>query len=191
MINRKQFLQRIGLASGFMFMSPALLLQSCTYIPRIRTGLSDQDIPLLDEIGETILPSTDACPGAKAAEIGTYMITMVQDCFEPEEKNIFIEGLNILDQDCAKTYNKAFEQLKPAQKLERMQSLQEEALVLALEQEEMPEKLPHYFDLFKRLTVSGYITSEIGMTQAREYRPVPGGYSGCLDYGRGQKPWAT
>jgi len=49
----------------------------------------------------------------------------------------------------------------------------------------------HFFELFKDLTISGYFTSEIGATQARQYQAVPGKYQGCIPYKKGDKPWAT
>ena len=53
---------------------------------------SDADISLLDEIAETILPTTKT-PGAKAAKVGQFMTVMVNDCYEAPDQKIFHEGL--------------------------------------------------------------------------------------------------
>ncbi len=189
-MERKQFLQGMAyLGGGIALLSPTLLLQGCTYEPRKRTDLSTVDIPFLDEIGETILPTTQESPGAKSAAIGQYMVTMVNDCLEMEEQRIFLEGLNHLDAHCAAQYKKSFIDLDSETRLKIIRGLQEEAMEYAIKNEGS-EKLvpPHYFDLFKGLTISGYFSSEIGMTIAREYIPVPGKYIGCVSIGANRKP---
>ncbi|MCZ2459027.1 MAG: gluconate 2-dehydrogenase subunit 3 family protein, partial [Chitinophagales bacterium] len=54
----------------------------------------------------------------------------------------------------------------------------------SFKQEEIP---PYYFTMMKQLTLWGYFTSEIGMTQALKYVPVPGRFDGCIDYKKGDK----
>ncbi|MBC7890100.1 MAG: gluconate 2-dehydrogenase subunit 3 family protein, partial [Ferruginibacter sp.] len=49
----------------------------------------------------------------------------------------------------------------------------------------------HYFAMLKRLTISGYFTSEIGATQALNYEAIPGKFEGCIAFKKGDKPWAT
>ncbi len=43
----------------------------------------------------------------------------------------------------------------------------------------------------KALRLSGYFSSEIGMTQARNYIPLPRKFEVCISYQQGDKPWAT
>ncbi len=190
-MKRNVFLKRVSLLGSGTFLIPAGLLSSCTYTAKIRTGLTTNDIPLLDEIGETIIPSTGGTLGAKASNIGAYMILMVADCFKPEDQHIFVDGLNDLDQHCAVKYNRSFLDLKTTQKLELLEQIQLEAIAFGTEQEGIEKLIPHYFDLFKSLTISGYFTSEIGATQARNYLPVPGKFEACIPYQEGGRPWAT
>lgn len=190
-MKRRTFLHRLSLLGGGALLIPSGLLQSCKYVPKIRTELTIADIPLLDEIGETIIPATMESPGAKAAKIGEYMVLMVKDCLDPEEQTIFLNGLNELDERCAQMHESSFLDLDASQKLELMQQMQAKAIEFDLKQEGMEEPLPHYFDLFKNLTISGYFTSEIGATQARRYQPLPGRYKACIPYKRGDRPWAT
>ena len=189
-MNRKDFIQRAALFGGTAMVLPVGILQSCEYTAKLRTTISDADIPLFDEIGETILPVTPESPGAKEAKIGAYMVLMINDCFVKEDQDIVLNGLNILDNYCAKQYNDSFKNLTAEQKLNVMEGLQEEATALALEQEGAEEPVLHYFDHLKRLTISGYFSSEIGMTIAREYLPVPGKYVADFPYKKGDKVWA-
>ena len=55
-------------------------------------GFTDADRALLDEIGETIVPTTDI-PGAKAVGIGAFMTMMVTDCYNDGQYAAFVEGL--------------------------------------------------------------------------------------------------
>jgi hypothetical protein len=48
----------------------------------------------------------------------------------------------------------------------------------------------HYFRMMKELTMLGYFTSEIGMTQAQRYAETPGRYDPCVPYKPGDKAWA-
>ncbi len=40
---------------------------------------------------------------------------------------------------------------------------------------------PHFFDTIKELTLFGYYTSEIGMTEELGWRMLPGSFDGCVD----------
>ncbi|OWW24499.1 hypothetical protein B4Q04_14375 [Zobellia sp. OII3] len=189
-MQRKDFLKGISVMGGVALISPLTILQSCDYVPKVRVQLTNDDISILDYLGETIIPTTDKSQGAKAAEIGKYMVLMVNDCFEPEEKEIFIGGLNSLDQICAVDFNKSFVDLSKDQRLNLLTGLQDEAIEFKLKQKGQKKVLPHYFDLLKSLTISGYFSSKVGMTQAREYLPLPGSYASCMEIGEGQKVWA-
>jgi hypothetical protein len=44
--------------------------------------------------------------------------------------------------------------------------------------------------MMKELTMLGYFTSEIGMTQAQRYIESPGRFDPCVPYTAGEKSWA-
>ena len=48
---------------------------------------------------------------------------------------------------------------------------------------------PHFYTMFKQLTIWGYFTSEIGQTKALRYNPIPGGFNGIVDYKPGDRAW--
>ncbi|HMB61495.1 MAG TPA: gluconate 2-dehydrogenase subunit 3 family protein [Eudoraea sp.] len=191
-MKRKSFLNRLALASGGTVFLPSLgLLQGCEYVPAVRTDLDHSDLSFLNEIAETILPATPSSPGAKEAKVGHYMLSIFRDCMVREEQAVFLEGLNQLDARSAIAFEASFMDAQPREKLEILQALQAEAISYNLALEGVDHPLPHYFDLFKSLTISGYFTSETGMTIARSYLPLPGKYEACIPYTSGDKPWAT
>jgi hypothetical protein len=47
----------------------------------------------------------------------------------------------------------------------------------------------HWFSVVRGLALQSYFTSEIGMTKARRYIPVPGRWVGCMPLEPGQPAW--
>lgn len=190
-MKRKTFINRLALGSGSLIILPSIgILQGCEYKPVFRNSLTDADIPFLDELAETILPNTESLPGAKEANVGTYIQLMYNDCMAAEDQAIFLAGLNELDNRSAEVFSGSFLKADALQKLQLLETVQAEATAHNLKQEDMKEPIPHYFDILKNLTISGYFSSEIGMTEARNYLPVPGKFEACIPYNQEDKPWA-
>ena len=141
---------------------------------------SAQDVVLLDEVAETILPETKT-PGAKAAHVGAFMALMVTDSYEDREQQIFRAGMRQLEQA-------SFLAAKPAQRLALLERLDREQK--AYMDGKADDRPAHYFRLMKELTLLGYFTSEIGCTQAQRYRETPGRFDPCVPYTPGETAWA-
>ena len=138
-----------------------------------------QDIALLDEVGDTILPETKT-PGAKAAHVGAFMALMVTDTYEERNQSVFREGIKQLA---------GFMELTPAQRLAKLEQLDREAKsYMDTRAQGAP---PHFFRLMKELTMLGYFTSEIGVTQAQRYRESPGSFDPCVPYTPGETAWSA
>ncbi len=191
-MKRKTFISRLALGSGGAVLLPAAsLMQGCQYVPQRRTVLTEADIPLLDELAETILPATQGVPGARGARVGEYLLLMYKDCMETEDQVLFLNGINEIDSRSALAFSSSFQDAGAVQQLELLEALQGEAIAHRLKLKQIVQPVPHYFDLLKNLTISGYFTSKIGMTQARNYLPVPGKFEACISYKQGGRPWAT
>src|SRR5690606_40066115 len=95
-MKRREALKSMVLMMGGAMVGSTAILTGCAPEDRIE-GLefSERDIAFLDEIGETIIPTTDT-PGAKATEIGAFMVVMVKDTYNKEQQEIFVDGLNTL-----------------------------------------------------------------------------------------------
>lgn len=187
-MDRREAIQQIGLLLGGTVIS-AELLSSCTStVKDTSTLVGSEHIPLLNEIGETILPTTEKSPGAKAADIGSFMLLMIQDCYRPENQQAFYAGVGQVDEASTLKYGKGFMQLNASQREELL-------LEIDKEQEEYMRKKkrdepPHYFRMMKELTLLGYFTSEVGCTKALRYVPIPGRYDGEIPYKKGDRAWA-
>lgn len=179
-MQRREALRCLGALSATIVLSTSGLLSACSTKQKQRNSLSATDVLLLDEIGETILPSIRDLPGAKAAAIGLYMLTTVNDCYSLKDKAIFIAGIDGLENDCKQRYSKSFVALGPEQKM---------ALLSQIDAQARTAK-DHYFTLLRKLTIDGYVTSEPGATKALRYLPVPGQFKN-IPYKHGDKRWAT
>ena len=145
----------------------------------------------LDEIAETILPRTKT-PGAKDAGAGAFMATFVSDCYTARQQATFRAGLADID----KRAGGRFVSLAPQARTELLRALDAEARKHAVEvtetgTAEAGEPMPHYFTMFKQLTIFGFFTSKVGATEVLRYVAVPGRYDGDLAYVPGTPAWGT
>jgi hypothetical protein len=201
-MNRRDALARVAIIMGGTIIGADYFLTSCSSPTKEKATatntkqapakeesfLTPDQVNFLDEVGETILPTTKT-PGAKAAHVGQFMAVMVRDCYEPNDQKVFLQGIAQLDADSKKKTGKAFLESTPAERTAFLTALDKEQQAYSATQ---PKDAPnHYFRMMKQLTLLGYFTSEVGATQALRYLPVPGRYDGCVPYKKGDKAWAT
>ncbi len=183
-MNRRKALILTSTIVGGTIIGSDFFLSGCTPKEKDRRLFSDADVFLLDEVGETILPESNRSPGAKAAKIGQFMVTIVSDCYDEKEQEIFKIGIDTLQQMANNTYAKDFLKLDLNQRHELL-------VLLDNKTKSLPEgEPPHFFAMMKQLTIWGYFTSEPGITKALRYIPVPGDFKGCIPYNKGDKAWA-
>ncbi len=94
-MNRRDALERVALIMGGTIIGGAAFLQGCksTDTKGAAFSLTKEQIAFLDEVAETIIPTTNT-PGAKAAKVGEFMHTMVKDCYVAADQQIFVETKN-------------------------------------------------------------------------------------------------
>jgi hypothetical protein len=192
-MNRRDALNRVALILGGTVVGGAAFLEGCRQADKaaaVAAGfpLSAETIAFLDEVAETIIPTTNT-PGAKAAKVGAFMNIMVADCYDEKDQKVFTEGISALDKVCEKAHGHGFMKASPEQRKEILTALDKEAKDYNAKKKDGDPN--HYFALMKQLTLLGYFTSEIGATQALRYVAVPGRYEGCIPYKKGDRAWAT
>jgi hypothetical protein len=188
-MDRREAITRVGLLLGGTVIGAEFFLSGCQPASRIDTDdlFDEETIAFLNEVGETILPKTST-PGAKAANVGSFMALMVRDCYKKEDQETFKKGLKELDEASIKKNGKRFTEADATQRTDLLVQLDKEQKDYnKTKKEEAPN---HYFTMLKQLTLLGYFTSEIGCTQALRYVPVPGKYVGDYPYMKGDKAWA-
>ena len=186
-MNRREAVQHITLLLGGTIAGSTFFLAGCKSESGKKLAFAPDDAAYLDEIADTILPDTKT-PGAKAAKVGSFMIVMVNDCYDEKDQKTFLDGMQKLNDLSKKTYNKSFVESSTQQRHDLLVQLDKEQKdYMKNKKKEDPS---HYFRLMKELTLLGYFTSEIGCTQARRYVEVPGRFDGCIPYKKGDKAWA-
>lgn len=143
-------------------------------------SFSASDHALLNEIADTIIPSTPDSGGAKDANIAAFMEEIVRDFYTESERAAFMSGLSQLQILSRST--------SAGRDFEALSANERHALLLKFEK---PNPTPEYFRMVKQLTVWGYFSSEIGSKQALNYLPVPGRYEACVTIDQATtKAWA-
>jgi hypothetical protein len=182
-MNRREALARTGALFGATIIGGQVFLSGCGPNENPLEELDERAVSLMDEIGETILPSTTSSPGAKAARIGAFMKTIVTDCYSKEERTAFLEGLRTIQKTASDKFDQSFMDLSAADKYNLIEQFDKEA-------KNQKENSPaHFFTMLNQLTVWGYFSSEPGATKALRYVPIPGRYDGCIDYKEGEGAW--
>jgi hypothetical protein len=201
-ISRREVILRVSaLLGGAAFVGGSGLLAAVEKAALASDGapgsFTADDIALLDEIAETILPATKT-PGAKAAKTGAFMARMVTDCYSAAEQQIFRDGMRQLNDRSRNANNASFMEATPQQRLVVLTTLdQEQKRVMDAREMKTGEaaadvKQPaHYFRMMKELALLGYFTSEVGCTEALRYVEVPGRFDPCIPYSPGQPAWAA
>jgi hypothetical protein len=201
-MERRELLKMIALLTGGAVAGGEVFLSGCKNPSSGKISFSEKTIALLDEIGETILPRTKT-PGAKDAQIGKFMQTIVTDCYYPADQKIFMDGVEVLKKATDEKFNKDFIDCTTEQKTEIVKQFDAEAKeygikksaydteknnktkgTLQYRKDEMPN---HWFSLIKQLTMWGFFTSKPGATEALRYVAVPGKYVGDIPYKKGDR----
>lgn len=207
-MERRELLKMIAILTGGAVVGGEIFLTGCNAGGTSATGFSPENIALLDEVGETIIPATDT-PGAKAAKIGEFMKVMVTDCYTDAQQKVFADGLNGFNDACKKLNGKTFMDCSAEQRKAFLVSLEKEAKEYNKQRDEKDKPAKekaqkemdpnyvsspsHYYTMMKQLTLWGVFSSEIGAKQILRWDPklpVPGKYIGDLPYKKGDKAWA-
>jgi glucoside 3-dehydrogenase (cytochrome c) hitch-hiker subunit len=124
------------------------------------------DQALMEEIADTLLPTTAGSPGAKAAGTGAAMNLILSDCYKAADQRAVSEGL-------ARFRANNFLGLSRADRETFVRSVGSQA----------------WFAPVRDLALGAYFSSETGMTKALRYVRVPGKYVGCMPLALGQPAW--
>jgi len=201
-MTRREALYSVSLMFGGTIVGAQLFLEGCSSPAEkaVAGFFTADEVRLLDEVGDTIIPDSADSPGAKAAKIGEFMQTIVADCYPADEQDSFRKGIADLQARSQTDYQKGFLELSPEDRKTLLTAIDAEAQAYdetlaekntaRLVDERLRPLPPHYLTMMKQLTLWGYFTSEVGATKALRYLEVPGRYDGCAPYEPGEKAWA-
>lgn len=191
-MNRREAISAVSFLVGGTVIGAQGFLSGCgskTSAPGANYLLTDDQIAFLDEVGETILPTTASSPGASAAKVGAFMDIMLKDCYSSTDQKILMDGIASLDQAAEVKFDKVFMKLTPEEKHALLLQVDGEASKYK-ETRKDGEPETHYYTMMKQLTLLGYFSSEIGATKALRHVAVPGRWEACIPLEPGQKAWS-
>jgi hypothetical protein len=214
-MNRREAIRNAALLTASAYFASTGVLAACRAEPGTRIAgrvLSAEDQTLIEEIADTLLPTTAASPGAKAAGVGATINLVLSDCYDRAAQDRVVAGLESFRRGCRSAKGADFTALARADREAFVRDVDKEsraqadaaeaAAATASDVAKIPSaspadrdsarvaRVPHYFALIRELALGAYFSSEIGMTKARRYIRVPGHYTGCMALEPGQPAWA-
>jgi hypothetical protein len=144
---------------------------------------------------DLMIPATDT-PGAKTARVNEFIDVILTSWATPAERDRFLTGLAGVDTLSGTLFAKKFVEASAEQQTALLRSLDD-----GVDWAHNPDVNDDYdgaidydarlrgefFRVFKTLTLHGYYTSEIGLTQELKQEIIPGAQHGCVPIPAGKK----
>jgi hypothetical protein len=127
---------------------------------------------------DVVIPPTDT-PGAAAAGVHRFIDAMLADWANEGSRDLMIRAIEDIDARATEAHDRSFVEVGDDQQLALLEKIDREVY-------DGTESQPP-FGMFKRLTIFGYYTSEIGASVELRFDPIPGPSPGCVpleDVGR-------
>jgi gluconate 2-dehydrogenase gamma chain len=179
MQQRRAVLKRVAWMLGGAVSAPAALaiLQGCTaretppgvtWTPKL---LDATQAGLISALADVIIPKTDTS-GALDAGVPAFIDSIMADVYPKDAQDRFKAGIDEFDA-LAKASGKRFLDQDAAQRTATVRQSIESALTG--EHEHKP-----FILVARELTLLGFYTSKVGITENMEYVSVPTAYHGCV-----------
>ena len=133
---------------------------------------------LVEELSETIIPADSHSGGAKAAKVADYIDQVLRESFDDNQKALWRDGLRLIDVMSQHYHGKTFVNATPEDRIVLLTVLSDH-----VQMTDLPEV--RFFVELKRMTITGYYTSKIGIHDELEYKGnrILKEYVGCDDQG--------
>ncbi|WP_323814041.1 gluconate 2-dehydrogenase subunit 3 family protein [Cellvibrio sp. NN19] len=186
--SRRSAIKQLALACGLVLSSSSLSALAASVTPPTdlsrskKTLLNSDQLALVRELGEIIIPTTDT-PGAIAAGVHDFINHFIAYCATPAEQQELFAGLKTIDTAAQSRVKKSFLSANKTEQIELLTSMEKAA-------DGFTQNDRHFIKQLKALVTFGYYTSEIGATQELAYLAIPGGYKGNFKFKDVGKAWA-
>jgi Gluconate 2-dehydrogenase subunit 3 len=149
---------------------------------------NDTVVAMIDQM----IPATET-PGAKGARVNEFIDVILTEWANDEERRNFMNGLADVDKQSDTLFGKKFADASADQQIALLRSLDEAAAVIRARSDHKTRPAPwkpegrdlqmqdDFFTVFKKMTMHGYYTSEIGFSQELKLQIIPGAQHGCID----------
>jgi hypothetical protein len=177
-MNRREAVKTTAVLLGGVLITSSGLTACRGESRNVGAGVLDaDDQALVEEIADTLLPTTSGSPGAKAAGVGPVINLLLTDCREPAEQKLVLDGLKQFRNTVGDHFSS-------------MTQVNRENWLRRIDSQAKAAGGKHYFALLRELSLQAYFSSEIGTTKALRYVMTPGKWVGCVPLQPGQPAWA-
>ena len=121
------------------------------------------EFALVDELTELIIPTDDHSPGARAAQVASYIDFRLSESFEDQPKTMWRDRLKLIEQLSQEMHGKRFLEASQEQRI---------ALLTRISGNEMKPEKPEelFFKELKSSATHAYYSSKIGIHDEMEYK---------------------
>ena len=191
-MKRRQALRVLASAAPIPLIPAPALAEMLAFGHRVRAGasldpspdpwspraLSQDQNETVGALADVILPETDT-PGATAARVNEFVDLILIDWFSEDERDRFLLGIEEVDARTRSEFDRPFVACSPEQKIATVAALDAEVDALRDTDAGEGDAAGHFFYQMKRLTLTGFFTSEVGLERLG-YEVVPGTFKGCV-----------
>ena len=187
-VSRRDAIKQLAFACGLALSANSLSALAAGFIPptdfsrRKKTLLSADQLALVRELGEIIIPTTDT-PGAIAAGVHDFINHFAVYCANATEQQALLSGLKRIDDSAQARFGTSFLTASNPQQIQLLTNMEQASDGFTAADRQ-------FFKQLKALVTFGYYTSEIGATQELAYLAIPGGYKGNFKFKDVGKAWA-
>lgn len=190
-ITRREALKRTALLLGGAISAPTIFgfMNGATAKsgPWNSKNFTKEQAEFIARVCDIIIPETDTA-GAREAGVPSYIDDMVFVMWEDDDKNEFLNKLDAFMKKANRELGTAFIEASSEQ---CKQFIYKEHDIVFGGTVDWNRPRPFIWTM-KELTVTGYFTSEVGMTEVLQYSKIPAFYQGCISFEEaGGKVWAT
>lgn len=182
--SRRDAIKQVALLCGLALSASSLSALAAVVTPPTdmnrskKTLLDKNQLALVRELGEIIIPTTDT-PGAIAAGVHDFINHFVVYCASKDEQQALQATLKRINT----SGGKPFLLLDKTQQIDLLNNMEQA-------KNGFNQQDRNSFKQLKALVVFGYYTSEIGASQELAYLAIPGGYKGNFKFKEIGKAWA-
>jgi hypothetical protein len=128
-----------------------------------RVFFTPEELALVDELSELIIPTDEHSPGARTAKVAAYIDSRLAEAWDETDRTTWRQGLAGIERLSREGGGTAFLQSSPDKRV---------ALLTRIAANERQPKTPEerFFVELKSRVVRAYYTSEIGIKQEMEYK---------------------
>ena len=128
-----------------------------------RVFFTPEELALVDELSELIIPTDEHSPGARAAKVAAYIDSRLAEAWDEKDRTTWRQGLAGIERLSREGGGTGFLQSPPDKRV---------ALLTRISANERQPKTPEerFFVELKTRVVRAYYTSEIGVKQELEYK---------------------